>query len=151
MWRGEADIEGKTILVDMDEGIGEAIQLACYVPMLSACGARAILVVGDPVCPLLSTLPDVSECLPNLFSRYRRMFARLRLSCLLCSTRRRTFAGVPWSLPTLHWRFNAASTSKSPRSNIASLLNDRGPLSERTLSFARCCFSSVETSSARHT
>ena len=65
MWRGEADIQGKTILVYMDEGIGDAIQVARYVPMLSARGARVILVVADIIYPLLSTLPDVPECLPK--------------------------------------------------------------------------------------
>ena len=65
MWRGEADIQGKTILVYMDEGIGDAIQFARYVPMLSARGARVILAVADVVYPLLSALPDVSECVPK--------------------------------------------------------------------------------------
>src|SRR5262249_36053734 len=49
VWRGDTDIQGKTILVYMDEGIGDAIQFARYVPMLSARGARAILVVADVV------------------------------------------------------------------------------------------------------
>jgi tetratricopeptide (TPR) repeat protein len=65
MWLGDGDIEGKTILVYSNEGSGDTIQFVRYVPMLSARGARAILVVGDPVYPLLSTLPDVALCLPK--------------------------------------------------------------------------------------
>jgi len=65
MWRGDADIEGKTILVYMDEGAGDAIQFARYLPMLSARGARTILVVNDPLCPLLSGVSGVSQCLPK--------------------------------------------------------------------------------------
>jgi tetratricopeptide (TPR) repeat protein len=65
MWDGDGDIEGKTILVYSNEGAGDAIQFGRYVPMLSARGARAILVVGDPLYPLLSTLPGVSQCLPK--------------------------------------------------------------------------------------
>ena len=65
MWRGDADIAGKTILAYMDEGFGDTIQFARYVPMLSTRGARAILVVHDALYPLLSTLPGVSQCLPK--------------------------------------------------------------------------------------
>jgi tetratricopeptide (TPR) repeat protein len=65
MWLGDADIEGKAILVYSNEGSGDTIQFARYVPLLSARGARAVLVVGDPVYPVLSTLPGVSQCLPK--------------------------------------------------------------------------------------
>ena len=69
-WRGEAgiasepDIAGKTILIYMDEGLGDAIQLARYVPEVTARGARVILLVLPAVYPLLSKLPGVSQCLP---------------------------------------------------------------------------------------
>jgi tetratricopeptide (TPR) repeat protein len=65
MWHGDREIDGKTILVYSNEGAGDAIQFARYIPMLSARGARAVLVVADPLYPLLSTLPGVSQCLPK--------------------------------------------------------------------------------------
>ena len=57
----------------------------------------------------------------------RRMFARLHLSCLLCSTRKRTVAGAPWALPI--------STCASMRCQLQNLQGrtshhsspDRGP------------------------
>jgi tetratricopeptide (TPR) repeat protein len=63
VWLGEGTLEGKTILVHVDEGIGDSIQFARYLPMLAARAARVILVVADALCPLLSKLPGVSQCL----------------------------------------------------------------------------------------
>ena len=63
-WLGQENIEGKTILIGADEGLGDSIQFARYVPMVAARGARVILVVAKPVCSLLSELPGVSLCLP---------------------------------------------------------------------------------------
>lgn len=64
VWLGEGSIEGKTILIYSDEGLGDAIQFARYVPALAARGARVVLVVQDSLRFLLSTLPGVSQCLP---------------------------------------------------------------------------------------
>jgi hypothetical protein len=64
IWRGDEAISGKTILVHRDEGLGDTIQHARYVPLLAARGARVILVVENQACALLSGLPGVSQCLP---------------------------------------------------------------------------------------
>jgi tetratricopeptide (TPR) repeat protein len=63
-WLGNEAIEGKTILIRRDEGLGDSIQFARYLPMLAAQGARVILVVDDAAYPLLANLPGVSQCLP---------------------------------------------------------------------------------------
>jgi len=65
VWLGEQGIEGKTILIYSDEGLGDAIHFARYVPLLAACGARVILVVQDTLRSLLSTLPGLADCLPR--------------------------------------------------------------------------------------
>jgi tetratricopeptide (TPR) repeat protein len=65
LWRGVEPIEGKTVLVCPDEGLGDVIQFARYVPMLAARGARVILGVQDELFPLLSGLPGVSHCVPR--------------------------------------------------------------------------------------
>ncbi|HEY3679368.1 MAG TPA: tetratricopeptide repeat-containing glycosyltransferase family protein [Bradyrhizobium sp.] len=65
MWRGEENIQGKTILIAADEGLGDAIQFARYVPTVAARGARVILVVHDALHRLLSELPGVSQCIPK--------------------------------------------------------------------------------------
>jgi tetratricopeptide (TPR) repeat protein len=64
VWLGDGPIEGKTILIHEDEGLGDTIQFARYLPMLAARGARVILVVQEALCSLLSGLPGVSQCLP---------------------------------------------------------------------------------------
>jgi tetratricopeptide (TPR) repeat protein len=63
MWLGNADLEGRTVLVQEDEGLGDTLQFVRYVPMLAARGARVILVVRDQLYPLLSKLPGVAQCI----------------------------------------------------------------------------------------
>jgi hypothetical protein len=65
MWQGDEPVEGKTILVQFDQGFGDTIQFARYLPMLAARGARVLLVVEDALHPLLSGLPGVSACFPR--------------------------------------------------------------------------------------
>jgi tetratricopeptide (TPR) repeat protein len=64
-WLGQEPLEGKTILVFEDEGMGDTIQFARYVPMLAARGAQVILYVNDPVVPLLTGMSGVSQCIPK--------------------------------------------------------------------------------------
>jgi tetratricopeptide (TPR) repeat protein len=64
-WGGEGAIEGKTILIWVDEGLGDTIQFARYVPMLAERGARVILFVQDAVVALLSGLSGVSQCISS--------------------------------------------------------------------------------------
>jgi tetratricopeptide (TPR) repeat protein len=64
MWLGHGSVEGKTVLVHVDEGLVDTIQFARYVPMLAARGARVVLVVPAALCGLLSNLPGVAQCLP---------------------------------------------------------------------------------------
>lgn len=63
-WLGEETVDGKTILVHVDEGMGDTIQFARFVPLLVQRGARVILVVQDALVPLLSGTPGVAACLP---------------------------------------------------------------------------------------
>src|SRR5581483_12280390 len=64
-WLGKEPLDGKTILVLEDEGMGDTIQFARYVPMLAARGARVILCVDDSVFPLLSGMAGVAQCVPG--------------------------------------------------------------------------------------
>jgi tetratricopeptide (TPR) repeat protein len=64
-WLGDRSIDGKTVLLFADEGIGDCFQFARYVPMMAALGAKVILAVQDPAQPLLSRMPDVAECVPK--------------------------------------------------------------------------------------
>jgi tetratricopeptide (TPR) repeat protein len=61
-WLGEVDIDGKTILIHADEGFGDTLQFARYLPMLAARGARVVFVVEEALYTLLAGLPGVAEC-----------------------------------------------------------------------------------------
>ncbi|WP_024520640.1 tetratricopeptide repeat-containing glycosyltransferase family protein [Bradyrhizobium sp. Tv2a-2] len=69
VWLGRQSLAGKTILVASDEGLGDTLQFVRYVPMLAERGARVVLVVQDPLYPLLSKLPGISQCLPMSATR----------------------------------------------------------------------------------
>ena len=57
-WRGKEDINGRTMLIYAEQGFGDIIQFARYVPLLRARGARVLLRVPAPVLSLLRPLPD---------------------------------------------------------------------------------------------
>ncbi len=76
VWRGHEEIAGKTVLVYSDEGLGDAIQFARYVPLVAARGAHVIFVMPDQLYPLMPSLPGVQECrrssagYPSMFDLY---------------------------------------------------------------------------------
>lgn len=55
-WTGEADVRGRTILLHADEGLGDAIHMSRYVPLVEARGAGVILEVYPPLVRILSSL-----------------------------------------------------------------------------------------------
>ena len=63
LWRGDQPLEGRTILLHSDEGLGDAIQFARYVPLVAALGARVILEVEPPIQQLLGGITGVAECI----------------------------------------------------------------------------------------
>jgi tetratricopeptide (TPR) repeat protein len=62
MWLGGESVRGKTILIAADEGLGDTIHFARYVPMLAEQGARVLLAVQDPLHRLMSDLSGASHC-----------------------------------------------------------------------------------------
>jgi tetratricopeptide (TPR) repeat protein len=54
-------LEGGVVLVTHDEGLGDTIQFARYLPMLAAAGARVLLWVPKPLHRLLATVAGVAE------------------------------------------------------------------------------------------
>jgi tetratricopeptide (TPR) repeat protein len=65
VWLGDSSIEGTTILLYGDEGIGDTLHFARYIPMVADLGARTIVAVADPICSLLSRLDGVAQCIPK--------------------------------------------------------------------------------------
>lgn len=52
-WTGAEDVDGKTVLVHEDMGLGDNIMFMRYVPMLRDRGARVVVVISDNVRPLV--------------------------------------------------------------------------------------------------
>lgn len=61
-WLGDAPVEGKTILVHADLGLGDTIHFARYIPMLAARGARVIAMVQEPLRPLIAAMEGLPLC-----------------------------------------------------------------------------------------
>jgi tetratricopeptide (TPR) repeat protein len=59
MWDGSA-LEGRTLLVHAEQGFGDTIQFARYLPLLAASGAKVVLACDRPLLPLLSSLSGVA-------------------------------------------------------------------------------------------
>ena len=57
-WLGESSIEGKTILLHPEQGLGDTLQFVRYVPLVAALGAKVILEVQPPLKALLSGIGD---------------------------------------------------------------------------------------------
>jgi tetratricopeptide (TPR) repeat protein len=56
LWLGEYPLAGKTILLHAEQGLGDTIQFARYVPLLATRGARVVLEVQPELKSLLSRL-----------------------------------------------------------------------------------------------
>jgi tetratricopeptide (TPR) repeat protein len=61
LWKGDADLAGKTVLLHAEQGFGDTIQFCRYVPMVAARGARVVLEVQPPLKPLLGSLAGVGQ------------------------------------------------------------------------------------------
>ena len=56
LWRGSDDSAGKTILLYGEQGFGDTIQFARYVPLVAAFGAQIVLEVPGPLHALMASL-----------------------------------------------------------------------------------------------
>jgi tetratricopeptide (TPR) repeat protein len=80
-WHGEP-IAGKRLLIYAEEGLGDAIQFARYIPLVTAQGAEIIVVVGAPLYPLLSALPGIAQCLTKPLAEHPTFDVHCALSSL---------------------------------------------------------------------
>ena len=60
-WRNTEPIEGKTILLHAEQGLGDTLQFCRYSKLLAALGATVVLEVQPPLVGLLRSLDSVSE------------------------------------------------------------------------------------------
>jgi tetratricopeptide (TPR) repeat protein len=60
LWLGEASLDGKTILLHAEQGMGDTIQFVRYAPLLAARGAKIVLEVQPELVRLLSAMPGLA-------------------------------------------------------------------------------------------
>jgi tetratricopeptide (TPR) repeat protein len=60
-WLGADEIAGKTVLLHAEQGLGDTVQFARYVPGIAARGARVVLEVQAPLRSLLTSLPGAAQ------------------------------------------------------------------------------------------
>ena len=60
LWLGNWDISGKTILLHGEQGLGDTIMFARYVPLVAQRGAKIILAVQRPLAAVMATLKGPS-------------------------------------------------------------------------------------------
>lgn len=63
LWQGEP-LAGKTLLLYTEQGLGDAINFARFVPFLAARGARIVLEAHPQLMALFSTLEGVADIVP---------------------------------------------------------------------------------------
>ena len=56
LWLGNWNISGKTILLHGEQGLGDTIMFARYVPLVAQLGAKIVLAVQRPLTALMATL-----------------------------------------------------------------------------------------------
>lgn len=65
LWRGSESLEGKTILLYAEQGLGDTIQFARYVELVKKRGGRIILRVQKGLLPLMRSLSGYDELIDS--------------------------------------------------------------------------------------
>ena len=65
LWLGKPDIAGKTLLIYLEQGLGDVIQFCRYATLAANAGARIIVEVQPALKTLMTTLPGVSQVITD--------------------------------------------------------------------------------------
>ena len=84
-WDG-CPLQGRTVLVLAEQGLGDTIQFARYLPMLARAGARVVLRCAPSLVPLLGRLEGVQTCMPGAEPAYDYWVDQMSLPLLFGTT-----------------------------------------------------------------
>jgi tetratricopeptide (TPR) repeat protein len=99
-WRGQEPLEGKTILLHSEQGLGDTLQFCRYADLAKAAGARVVLEAERPLLALLGTLAGADAVVEK-----GQALPEFDLQCSLMSLPRAfrtTLDTVPARVPYLH-------------------------------------------------
>ncbi len=65
LWLGEQELQGKIILLEAEQGLGDTINFVRYAPMVAALGARVLLAVQPPLRSVAASVSGVSQVLSD--------------------------------------------------------------------------------------
>jgi hypothetical protein len=61
LWLGDFSLDGRTILLHAEQGLGDTLQFCRYVALVSKLGAKVVLEVPSPLMRLMTTLDGVDQ------------------------------------------------------------------------------------------
>ena len=111
-WRGDVDVRGRTLLVTAEQGLGDSIMMARYLPLLRAGGARVVLQLQRHLPPLMQGMADHIGLLgdvPPDYDMHVPMMSLPRAFQTVLET-------IPADVPYLH--INPALLGVQPRPRI---------------------------------
>ncbi len=66
LWDGQTSVNGKTILIHYEQGLGDVIQFSRYVKEVERLGAKVVLEVQSPLVPILKNLTENVKVIASL-------------------------------------------------------------------------------------
>ena len=99
-WHGEP-VEGKTVLLHAEQGLGDTIQFVRYAPLVAARGAKVVLAVQPSLLRLLGSLPGVDQLVAvgQSLPPFDLFCPLLSLPAIFGTTLRSIPPPVPYGLP----------------------------------------------------
>lgn len=116
-WDGTS-LNGKSILVFGEQGLGDVIQFARYIPMVADLGGKVVLEVDTPLIPLFKDFPGVAQVVPKaaIPPRTDLYIQLLSLPHLFGTTLETVPCQLPYLIPDLVkaevWRKRMAGDAK---------------------------------------
>jgi len=120
LWDGGA-LKGKTILIHAEQGFGDMIHFARYIPMVKAKGGNVVVEVAQPLARLFSTIPGVGQVVNQgaQLPRFDVYAPMMSLARILGTTLETIPANVPYlKAPEAHGPQLPATMSRARKVGI---------------------------------